>query len=514
MRYDVAIVGGGPNGLAAATRLAAAGRSVVVLERRAALGGLSAAIEFHPGYRAPGVLFDDGRIAPAIAERLGLPAHGLAFVDAPPIYLAEVNGPGILLHRDPARCSAELDDRDAEAYAGYRAFFARLAPLVERLMTSPPPTLSPATLAERIEIARHGLALWKLGRADTLELLRVAPMCVADFLNERFATPLLVEGLAAPAVLGTWTGPWSAGTNTNLILHETAPGRPVAGGPPALVAALESAARAAGAELRPESDVARIRLEGGRATGIELAGGETIDAAHVLAACDPKRALLDLIAPGELPLAVEEEFGRIRMRGTAAKIHLALSDPFELAARPGERLAAIRVGGGHVDELERAFDAIKYKQVSDRLHLEIRVPTVTDPSLAPEGHHVVSILASYTPVDRLGGWGDQGDAELLDAVLARLAPHAPTLAGRLVATQVLSPAALERDYALTGGQLHHGELALDQLLVMRPTPSAARYRTVIPGFWLGGSGSHGGGGVQPTPGLLSAEALLAAPRER
>ena len=513
MSYDVAIVGGGPNGLAAAARLAAAGRSVIVLERRAAFGGLSAAIEFHPGYRAPGILFDEGLVSPAIAERLGLAPHGLAFAEPAPVYLAEEGGRGILLDRDPARAAGELD-ADAEAYSAYRAFFARLAPLVEQIVTSPPPSLTPAALGDYRELARLALGAWKLGRRELLELLRVAPMCVADFLNERFRSPLLVAGLAAPAVAATWAGPWSAGTNTNLILHEAAPGRPVAGGPPALVAALERAARAAGAELRTGAEVARIRLDGGRAAGVELAGGERLDAAHVVATSDPKRAFLDLVEPGALPIGIENEFRRIRMRGTAAKVHLALSGELEIAARPGESFAAIRVGGGHVDELERAFDAVKYRQISPRPHLEIRVPTVHDASLAPSGHHVVSILVSYAPIDLAGGWDARRNAELLDSVLARLAPLAPRLASRIVGAQVLSPADLAREFALTGGQLHHGEPALDQMLVMRPTPSAARYRTPVPGLWLGGSGSHGGGGVNPAAGLLAAEALLAAPRAR
>jgi len=513
MSYDAIVLGGGPNGLAAAVRLAGAGRQVLLLERRATLGGLSGAVEFHPGYRVPGILHDDGLLSPTVAARLGLEPHGLAFVDAPPVFLAEENGPGVLLSRDPARNEGELSAGDAAAYASYRAFMSRLAPLVERLMTSPPPPLSPAGAGEYWEIVKQGLGVWRLGRAETLELLRVAPMCVADFLQERFASPLVVEALAAPAVLGTWAGPWSAGTNTNLILAEAAPGRPVAGGPAGLVAALERAARAAGVEIRTGCEVTRIRLGGdGRVEGVALEGGETIAAARLVATCDPKRALLDLLEPGALPIRIEEEFRRIRMRGTAAKIHLALSGPLELAARPGERFAAIRVGGGHVDDLERAFDAVKYRHRSTRPQLEIRVPTLADPSLAPAGHHVVSILAGYAPFELEGGWSGAARAALFDAVLAALAPHAPTLASRIVASQTLSPVDLAREYALTGGQLHHGEPALDQLLVMRPAPCAARYATPVPGLFLGGSGSHGGGGVNAAPGLLAAEALLAAQR--
>jgi len=512
MGGSVLVVGAGPNGLAAALRLAKGGRRVTLLERRATTGGLSGAVEFHPGYLAPGLLHDDGLLSPRRVARLGLAAHGLTFGDPPPVLLAGDGGPGILLDRDPVRAAVELgrvSAADAAAYAGYRKFLATVAPLVERVVTSPPPPLSPDGLADYWEIARQGLGVWKLGRPLTLELLRVAPMCVADFLNERFATPLLVEGLAAPAVLGTWAGPWSAGTNTNLLLHEAAPGRAVVGGPAALVAALERAARAAGVEIRTSATVSRIRVERGRVTGVELDGGEAVAADAVLATSDPKRVFLDLLAPGTLPIRIEDEFRRIRMRGTAAKIHLALSAPLAVAARGGESCAAIRLGGGHVDALEHAFDAVKYRRISQQLHLDVRVPSLETPGLAPDGHHVVSILAGYVPISVDGGWTDVQRNEMLEAVLTRLETLDPALRSKLVAASALTPADLEREFALTGGQLHHGEPALDQMLVMRPAPSAARYLTAVPGLVLGGSGSHGGGGVNVAAGVLAAEALLA-----
>jgi phytoene dehydrogenase-like protein len=228
----------------------------------------------------------------------------------------------------------------------------------------------------------------------------------------------------------------------------------------------------------------------------------------VVATCDPKRAFLDLIAPGTLPIRIEDEFHRIRMRGTAAKLHLALDGPLEIAARPGESFESIRIGGGHVDDLERAFDAVKYRGVAAKPHLEVRVPTAADPSLAPAGHHVVSILASYVSHDVEGGWTDARRADLLESVLATLEPHAPGVRKRIVAQELLTPTDLAERYGVTGGQLHHGEPALDQLLVLRPTPSAARYATTVPGLFLGGSGSHGGGGVNVVAGALAAEAVL------
>jgi len=517
MRYDVIVLGAGQNGLAAAARLAGAGRRVVVLERRDEIGGLCAAREFHPGHRAPGVLHDEGLVDPAVAGRLGLERHGLAWRAAPPVLLAEEGGPGILLAVEPEAAAAELGRRspaDAAALGELRAWLARLAPAVRRLLAEPPPKLAPAGWGDLWRLARPALALRRLGRADLTELLRVAPMCVADFLNERFATALLVEGLAAPALSGTWAGPWSAGTTTFWLLAECAGGRFVEGGPPALAAALARAARSAGAEIRTGAGVSRIRVEGGRVAGVVLASGEALDAPVVVATCDPKRTLLELVAPGVLPLGVEEEARRIRSRGTAATIHLALDGPLELAGRPGERLEAIRIGGGHVDDLERAFDAIKYRAASSSPHLEVRVPTVADPALAPAGHEVVSILASFAPYELAGGWTEAARARFLDSALARLERHAPGVRSRIVAAELLVPPDLEAAFGATGGQLHQVEPALDQLFALRPCPGAARYATALAGLFLGGAGSHPGGGVRPTPGLLAADAVLAGTNRR
>lgn len=507
MGFDAIVIGAGPNGLAAAARLAGGGRKVVVLERAEAPGGLSAKREFHPGYAVPGLLHDESLVPRAVAAKLGLEKHGLAFRKPPATYIAEENGPGILLPSDSG-----LSKHDALSYRHLRAFLDRLTPLFAGVLAETPPPLAPQSAGDVWGLARRGLAVWKVSRRDLLELARVAPMCVADFLNERFQTPLLVEALAAPAVASTWSGPWSAGTVTNFLLRECSGGEALAGGPSALVGALLAAVRAAGAELRTGAEVSRIRLDRGRVAGVTLASGETIDAPVVLSSADPKRTMLGLLAPGTLPLKIEEELRRVRSRGTAAKVHLALSGPLELTGSDGRLDEAVRIGGGHVDDLERAFDAVKYRRFSERPHLEIRVPTVADPSLAPSGHHVVSILASFAPYDLQGGWTPEARERLGDAVLSVLERHAPDIRQRIVAREVLTPADLEAHFALTGGQLHHGELALDQLLVMRPSPSTARYRSAVPGLFLGGSGSHPGGGVRPTAGLLAAEAVLASPK--
>lgn len=512
-RPDVVVIGAGPNGLAAAVRLARGGRRVLVVERRAEPGGLSSRREFHPGFSVPGILHDEALTTRAVAAQLDLERFGLRFRPAPALHVAEPGGPGLVLDADSARAAAAIAERsrrDGAEYLRYRAFLSRIRPLLASVLSAPPPPLVPRGPRDLFELARRGLGLLRLAKADQLELARVAPMCVADFLNERFETPLLVEALAGRALASTWSGPWSAGTTTHLLLAEAAGGETLDGGPAALVAALVAAAGAAGVEIRSASTVERIRLERGVVAGVTLAGGEPIDAPAVLSTADPKRTMLALLAPGSLPIAIEDEFRRIRARGSVAKVHLALAGALELAGASGAAPPeAIAIGGGHVDELERAFDAIKYRGCSPRPQLDVRVPTVSAPALAPAGHHVVSILASFVPHDLEGGWNPEARSAVGEAVLARLAAHAPAVRERLVAMEVLTPSELAAEFALTGGQLHHGEHALDQLLGMRPAPSAARYATSVPGLWLGGAGSHPGGGVRPTAGLLAAEALLA-----
>jgi phytoene dehydrogenase-like protein len=241
--------------------------------------------------------------------------------------------------------------------------------------------------------------------------------------------------------------------------------------------------------------------------GVETEGGDFIEAPLVVASCDPKRALLDLLEPGTLPLDVEEQVASIRVRGSTAKVNLALDGQINFRDREGERHARAVVSD-HLDDIERAFDAAKYRACSERPHLEVSIPSVNDPSLAPAGKDVVSILAHAAPYHLEGGWSGEASERFGDAVVEMLESVAPGTRARIVAREVLSPADLEDRYGLTGGHIHHGEHALDQLLFMRPTPRLARYKTPIEGLYLGGSGSHPSGGVTCQPGALAAAAAL------
>jgi phytoene dehydrogenase-like protein len=505
------VIGAGHNGLVAALRLAQAGRQVTVVERRRDVGGLCAASVFHPGYTVPGLLHDTTGVRREVAQTLGLARFGLEFErEAPSVLAAHSEHRGVVLHADADRSRDEIEalhEGDGSAYVRWRELLSRVRGFVSSVLDRPPPPMRPHSLREWWSLGRTGLGLRRLGKADMLELVRIAPMCAADWLQEFFDDPLVPAALAAPAVTGAFLGPWAAGSAASLLLYECVRGGEVKGGPAALTESLRKALEAAGGEIRLESEVSRILVGPSGVSGAGLEDGTTLDASLVVASCDPKRALLDLLEPGALPLEVEEQIRVVRARGTTAKVNLALGRHLGFRDREGERHARAIVADG-VDAIERAFDAAKYRTCSEWPLLDVSVPSIGDPSLAPEGGDVVSILAHCAPYDLDGGWSDAARASFGNAVIEVMERVAPGTKDGIVACEVLSPRDIEDRYGLTGGHIHHGEHALDQLFFMRPTPALARYQTPIEGLYLGGSGSHPGGGVTCQPGALAAQAIL------
>ncbi len=510
---DVVVIGGGHNGLVCALALARAGKKVTVLESRAEAGGLAAPIRFGDGdaYTVPGLLHETGTVRPALVTALGLDRAGLVAQPSPgPVLATSGDGRGVMLFSDAARSAAELSRLDPAAsagYARYRAFYDRVKGFVGAVLDSPPPSMAPRSLGELWALGKTGLGLRRLGKADMVELLRVAPMCAADWLNEHFATPLLPAALAAPAVQGTWYGPWSAGTAANLLMHECTRTTHLEGGPAAFIAALLSALGKAGVEVRTGAAVAEILVDKGAVKGVRLHGGTEVLAPVVASGLDPKTTLLSLVPPMELSIDVARQIEVVRARGTSAKVHLALSAPLVFRDRAGERVGRAMIAG-HIDDLERAADAIKYGAMSERPHLDVSVPTVSDAKLAPAGHEVVSLLVHHAPHELAGGWTDEARRLLAERALTVLESAAPGVRKHVVATQVLSPVDIEARYGISGGHIHHVEHALDQLLFMRPAPAVAHYKTPIRGLFLCGSGSHPGGGLTGMPGALAARAIL------
>ena len=521
-RYDVIVIGAGHNGLTAAALLAKKGRRVLVVEARPVVGGLAAGEEFHPGYRHTGLLHDTSRVRPWVVEALGLVRYGLARRAPADLLVPQAAGPGLVLSSSglsdsgagtsaySAGDSNDLSPSDRDGLARYSGFLSRIAPALRRFLDRSPPDLVETGVGDLFQLGLAGLALRRLGKRHMMEVLRIVPMPVADWLGEWFDSDLLQAALAGPAVYSTYSGPRSPGSNANLVLSAVVADRPIVGGPQGLVTALERAARARGVEIRCGAAVERILLERGglkdhRVSGIELLGGEQIATRAIAASCDPKQLFLDLLPPGVLAKNFESDLLNFRSRGTAAKIHLALSGYPNFSSRPGRVFEHVRTGES-LDQLERAFDAVKYRRLSARPVLDIRFPTVSTPGLAPEGHHVASILVNFAPFELDGGWSEATRERLYQAVLAVLRDYAPGIEELVVGHEILSPADLAARYRLTQGHLFHGEHALDQLL-LRPVPRCARYATPLAGLYLCGSGSHPGGGLTCAPGALAARAI-------
>lgn len=510
-RYDVVVIGAGHNGLTTAILLAKRGLQVLVLEKNKVPGGLAASYEFCPGFYTPGLLHDTSRLRPLVVKKLELAKFGLQLQpEDDPIFAPQRQGRGLLLFREFRRAEAEIaahSASDAKAYAGYRATLDGFGVFLRQLLDNPPADFKNITPKSAWDLLTKTVALRKLGKAKMTELLRIVPMCVGDWLGEWFESDLLKACLAAPAIHHSYTGPRSPGSNCNLLLDDCLVSQPVIGGPQALAKALVAAAGAAGVEIRTAAEVVSIVMASPeQVAGISLADGSVVNARYVAASCDPRQLFLRLVPPAYLPQGLEHGISHLRLRGTTAKVHLAVNKYPVWQSRPELQVANIRIGES-LEAMERAFDAVKYRQVSSNPLLEINVPTLAAPELAPSGQHVLSILVHFAPYDHDGSWTDMASAQLYQKTLQVLEQYAPGIGSSVVGREVLTPVDLEQRFNLTGGHLYHGEHALDQLL-LRPTPECASYRTPFKGLYLCGSGAFPGGGLTGAPGAFAARAML------
>ena len=507
--YDIVVIGGGHNGLTAAIALAKNNKKVLVLEKRLILGGIAAGEEFHPGYSTTGLLHDTTGVRPQVIKKLNLEKFGLKTKKSrATVSILSKDGKCVQLSSDVSTACAAIAKfslKDADAYKEYRAFIDKISPFIKGLLDELPPDLSNLGGKQLWELAKKGLSLKRLGKKTMMEFLKVAPMSVADFLNEKFETNFLKAGIAGPAIYGSYTGPWSSYTTLNLLMWECTANENVIGGPQALISALENAAKDAGVEIRTNAEIDKITLDANRkVSGVKLANGEEISAHVVASSCTPHITFYELLMPAHISYSLEHAIKHYRSRGTTAKVNLAVNKLVNFNGVSGLEFART---GNSFDEMERAFDPVKYRKFSDEPILDIHIPSVENTSLAPAGHSVVSIVVHFAPHHFDEGWSEKTKERLLNNVINTLTRYAPDIASSVVASEVLSPVDLENRYSLTNGHIFHGEHAVDQLIT-RPIPSCARYATPIDGLYLCGSGSHPGGGITCMPGYLGAKMIL------
>jgi phytoene dehydrogenase-like protein len=507
--FDSIVVGAGHNGLVCAAYLARSGRKVLVLEAAERVGGAAITREIAPGFQVSACAHILHHLHPKVRRNLKLRSHGLR--------LAGKALPSVALARDGAHLTIDGDKlggavsaSDRGAYRRWHRRMLRFAKQLRPFLASVPPRLGSGAPADRRTLTKLGWAIRRLGRDDMREFLRIGGMNVADLLEENFETDLLRGAVSLDSVLGTQLGPRSPGSVLTLLYRLTAPEAPglPKGGMGAVTAALAKAAEAAGAEIRTDSPVRRILVEAERVAGVELESGETLAAATVISNADPRRTFLELLGARHLDTGFARKVANIRMRGTAAKLNLALDGTPDFTGLDRKALGGRLLIAPSIDYVERAFNPVKYGAYGAEPAMEITIPSLHDPDLAPAGRQVLSAVVQYVPYDLRAGW-DAGREALSETLLDLLEVYAPGLRERVVASELLTPADIERDFGMTGGHWHHGELALDQMLMLRPVPGAAQYATPLPGLYLCGAGAHPGGGVMGAAGMNAAAQVIA-----
>jgi phytoene dehydrogenase-like protein len=511
---NIVIIGGGHNGLVCAAYLAKAGKKVTVLEAADQVGGAAATREFAPGYKASCAhllnLLDD-----SISKELSLASNGLLIAKSGlnTIALAE-DGNHITIKADSVE-GAGLSNEDKAAYREYRRFMSKFAAVIGGLHNQVPPRITQER-GDLMTLGKLALKIRMLGRDDMREFLRIAGINIYDILKEDFDNPLLKGALSLDAVLGTFSGPRSnnsvftalhrmSGNNAGPAGAMSIP----AGGMGAVTEALAAAAKKAGAEIRMGCPVSRILMDGMQVSGVELANGEQLAASTVVSNADPKTTILDLLGARHVEADFARRINNVRSNGNAAKLHLALDGLPDFRglgqAQLGERLVIAPT----VEYVELAFNHCKYGEYSAKPIAEITIPSIHDRSLAPDGKHVLSAIVQYAPRNLGAGWSE-GKAAFTGAVMDVLEAYAPDIREKTVATELLTPEDLERDFRMAGGHWHHGEMSLDQFLMLRPVPKSAQYKTPVDGLYFCSAGCHPGGGVMGSAGRNAANAVLGA----
>jgi phytoene dehydrogenase-like protein len=527
-KYDAIIVGGGHNGLVTAAYLARAGRRVLVLERREMVGGCAVTEPIWPGYRVSTGAYLASLLQERIVRELELERFGYQ-VDPkdPGFFSAFPDGRHFFMWQDRVKTLAEIakfSREDADVYPAYEDQLERLSRVVEDLLLVTPPEFPPRGVFDFVEYLKLAGRLRGLARKDVIALVKIFTQSAAEFLDEWFESEEVKVTLATDGVIGANGGPRSPGT-AYILLHHCMGGVGghrglwgfVRGGMGAISEAIAASAREKGAGIRTHAAVERVLVRNGRAYAVVLANGQEIEAGVIASNLDPKATFLRLLEPHLLEPEFLAAIHRFRSEGTSAKINLALTGLPEFNAYPGapgpHHRATMHICPS-IEYVERAWDDAKYGRPSQRPLLELTIPTMYDPSLAPPGRHIMGVFLQYAPYTLRESTWDELREPFGDRVIGLIEEYVPNIRSIIEQRQVLSPLDLERRFGITGGNIFHGEMSLDQMFVMRPVAGWARYRTPIRGLYLCGSGAHPGGGVMGAPGYNCAREMLKELKEK
>jgi phytoene dehydrogenase-like protein len=520
-KYDVIVIGGGHNGLTNAAYLARAGRKVLVLERRHVLGGAAVTEEVFPGFKFSVCSYVVSLLRPEIIRDLDLPRHGLEILPLDGTFTPMPNGDYLWRVNDHGKTRRELarhSKLDAEAYEEFGKAMQAMCRFVKPILSMVPPdptTLDPRELMKLIFLGRR---FQGLSSEDKYNQVQLMTMSAIDFLDQWFETDVLKATMSASGIIGTFLGVRSPGTAYVLLHHYMGEIDGAfrswgfaRGGTGAISNAIAEAAREAGAEIRTQAPVARIMVNSNRVEGVVLANGDEILAEVVSSGVDPRLTFTKFIEAHHLPEEFLEDIKRYKFRGSSGKVNIALDalPDFKCLPGPGHHLRGAISISPSVEYMERAYDDAKYGNFSRHPYIDMVIPSLTDPSVAPPGKHVMSCFVQYAPYKLRPGlnWDDQREA-FGNTVIDTIAEYAPNIKNIIINKQVLTPLDLEREFGLSEGNIFQGELSLEQLFFLRPAPGYARFRTPIKNLYMCGSATHPGGGIMGAPGRLAALEIL------
>ena len=520
-KYDAIIIGGGHNGLTTAAYLARAGKKVLVLERRHVLGGAAVTEEVFLGFKFSVCSYVVSLLRPEIIRDLDLPRHGLEILPLDGTFTPMPNGDYLWRVNDHGKTHREIarhSKLDAEAYDEFGKAMQAMCRFVKPILSMVPPdpaTLNPRELMKLLFIGRRFQGMTSEDKYNQVQLMT---MSAIDFLDQWFETDVLKATMSASGIIGTFLGVRSPGTAYVLLHHYMGEIDGAfrswgfaRGGTGAISNAIADAAREAGAEIRVQAPIAKIIVKHSKAKGVVLADGEEIYADIISSSVDPRLTFTKLIEEGVLPSAFLEEVNRYKFRGSSGKVNLALDalPSFKCLPGPGAHLRGAISISPSVEYMERAYDDAKYGNFSRRPYIDMVIPTLTDPSIAPPGKHIMSCFVQYAPYKLRPGlnWDDQKEA-FGDNVINTISEYAPNIKDIILHRQVVTPLDLERDFGLSEGNIFQGELSLEQLFFLRPVPGWAQFRTPIKNLYMCGSATHPGGGIMGGPGRLAALEIL------